>query len=130
MSLNVLSVGGSRHIGYHASLRLLSTSFESLKFSRTHDSTGNGATVTFLMRSPSAFDSDEEVQKYVKQGTAKLVKGDALVAEDFQMIADEMPSFAARAGDEGGPEVVGLFSDPVAGAREAFSASELGAGHH
>lgn len=41
-----------------------------------------GATVTFLLRSPSAFDNDTTIQEHVKSGKARLVKGDALNAED------------------------------------------------
>lgn len=64
--MNVFSVGASRNIGYYAATRLLE----------------HGATVTFLLRSPSAFDGDEIIQKYVKSGKARLVKGDALNADD------------------------------------------------
>ncbi|KAF9014247.1 hypothetical protein BDQ17DRAFT_1419148 [Cyathus striatus] len=68
-SFNVLSIGGSRNIGYFASLRLLAA----------------GATVTFLLRNPSVFDSDTDVQKYIRKGTAFLVKGDALVKSDVEL---------------------------------------------
>lgn len=44
----------------------------------------SGATVTFLLRSPAAFDSDNEIQQYVKSDHALLVKGDALIREDVQ----------------------------------------------
>ncbi|KAJ2919831.1 hypothetical protein MD484_g607, partial [Candolleomyces efflorescens] len=64
--LNVLVVGGSRNIGYHASIRLLN----------------QGSTVTFLLRSPSAFDNDATIQEHIKSGKARLVKGDALNSED------------------------------------------------
>ncbi|KAF5323874.1 hypothetical protein D9611_008255 [Ephemerocybe angulata] len=67
-SLNVFSVGGSRNIGYYTAIRLLDA----------------GATVTFLLRTPNTFDSDETIQPYVKQGKAQLVKGDALVREEVQ----------------------------------------------
>jgi hypothetical protein len=68
MTENVLVLGGSRNIGYYAALRLLAS----------------GATVTFLLRSPSAFDQDETVQRYIKSGKARLVKGDGLVQEDVK----------------------------------------------
>ena len=42
-----------------------------------------GATVTFLLRSPSAFDNDEVIQKYIKSGKARLFKGDAMKADDI-----------------------------------------------
>ncbi|KAF9532813.1 hypothetical protein CPB83DRAFT_784048 [Crepidotus variabilis] len=70
MSLNVLAAGASRHIGYHTSVRLLEA----------------GATVTFLLRSPEVFDGDEVIQKYVKDGKAKLFKGDALVEDDVRSV--------------------------------------------
>jgi hypothetical protein len=61
-SLNILVVGGSRHIGYHAALRFLDA----------------GATVHYLLRNPSVFDADERVQAHVQAGRARLHKGDAL----------------------------------------------------
>ncbi|KAG6331250.1 hypothetical protein ID866_7835, partial [Astraeus odoratus] len=64
--IKVLSVGGSRNIGYYTSIRLL------------------GATVTFLLRSTAVFDKDETIQKHVASGKARLVKGDALVKEDVE----------------------------------------------
>ncbi|KAJ3514207.1 hypothetical protein NLJ89_g2500 [Agrocybe chaxingu] len=73
MSLNVLAIGSSRNIGYFSSIRLLDS----------------GATVTFLLRSPAVFDADETIQKYVKAGKARLLKGDALVKEDVQRAWDE-----------------------------------------
>jgi hypothetical protein len=47
------------------------------------DLPGKGATVTFL-RSPSTFDADTTIQKYVKSGHARLVKGDALIKCDVK----------------------------------------------
>ena len=38
-----------------------------------------GATVTFLLRSLAAFEKDEMIQKYVREGKARLVKVDGLV---------------------------------------------------
>jgi len=70
MSLNVLVIGGSRHIGYYSSLRFLDA----------------GATVTFLLRSPTTFDNDESIQKHVKSGKARLIKGDGLVLADVQNV--------------------------------------------
>ncbi|KAJ7513028.1 hypothetical protein B0H11DRAFT_1843461 [Mycena galericulata] len=60
-SLNILTFGASRNIGYFSSIRLLE----------------QGARVTFLLRSPSVFDDDETIQKYVRSGHARLFKGDA-----------------------------------------------------
>jgi len=73
MTENVLVLGGSRNIGYHAAIRLLAS----------------GATVTFLLRSPSTFDKDEAVQGYVKSGKARLVQGDGLVQEDVRRAWEE-----------------------------------------
>ncbi|TFY60016.1 hypothetical protein EVJ58_g5413 [Rhodofomes roseus] len=66
--MNVFALGASRNIGYHAARRLLA----------------KGATVTFLLRSTSAFDNDEVIQPYIRSGTARLVQGDALKADDVQ----------------------------------------------
>lgn len=68
MSLNILVIGGSRHIGYYSAVRFLDT----------------GSTVTFLLRSATAFDDDEVIQKYVKSGKARLIQGDALVPADVK----------------------------------------------
>lgn len=46
--------------------------------------TDQGATVTFLLRSPAVFDNDEAIKKYITEGKAHLVKGDALVRADVQ----------------------------------------------
>ncbi|KAF8210545.1 hypothetical protein K438DRAFT_1904014 [Mycena galopus ATCC 62051] len=48
-----------------------------------------GSTVTLLLRSPSAFDGDATIQKYVKSGHARLVKGDASIEADTQRAWDE-----------------------------------------
>ncbi|EAU88922.1 hypothetical protein CC1G_10568 [Coprinopsis cinerea okayama7 len=71
--LNVFIIGGSRNIGYHSSILLLDA----------------GATVTYLLRNTSVFDTDDKVQKYIKEGKARLVKGDALVQSDVQGAWDE-----------------------------------------
>jgi len=80
--MKVFAIGASRNIGYYSSLRLLA----------------KGAKVTFLLRSPSAFDGDEDLQKYVKSGKAVLVKGDALNREDVQKgwKAAAAPEFSDR----------------------------------
>lgn len=43
---------------------------------------GKGATVTYLLRSPSVFKDDAQMQEYIKSGKALLVQGDALKKED------------------------------------------------
>lgn len=43
-----------------------------------------GATVTFLLRSPSTFDANATIQKYIKGGQARLIKGDALIKDDVK----------------------------------------------
>ncbi|KDR80438.1 hypothetical protein GALMADRAFT_92851 [Galerina marginata CBS 339.88] len=70
MAQNILVIGGSRHIGHDAALRFLDA----------------GATATFLLRSPATFDNDEAIQKHVKSGKARLIKGDALVIEDVRSL--------------------------------------------
>ncbi|CAK5276121.1 unnamed protein product [Mycena citricolor] len=65
-SLSIFTIGGSRNIGYLSSIRFLEM----------------GATVTFLLRSPSVFDKDATIQKYVQAGSARLIKGDALNEAD------------------------------------------------
>ncbi|KAJ6625833.1 hypothetical protein B0H10DRAFT_2000934 [Mycena sp. CBHHK59/15] len=71
-SLNILTFGASRNIGYFSAIRLLE----------------QGATVTFLLRSPSIFDTDAVIQKYVKSGNARLLKGDATNEADTQRAWD------------------------------------------
>ncbi|KAF5323978.1 hypothetical protein D9611_008244 [Ephemerocybe angulata] len=66
MPLNVFAVGASRNIGYYSAIRLLA----------------KGATVTFLLRSPSVFDADSLIQEHIKSGKVRLVKGDALNASN------------------------------------------------
>jgi len=70
MSLNILVIGGSRHIGYYSALRFLDA----------------GSTVTFLLRSPTTFDDDQSIQNYVKSGKARLIKGDGLVLDDVRNV--------------------------------------------
>ncbi|KAJ7497616.1 hypothetical protein FB451DRAFT_1348448 [Mycena latifolia] len=71
--LNVLAFGASRNIGYFAAVRLL----------------GQGATVTFLLRSPAVFDEDTLIQGYIKSGHARLVKGDATNEADARRAWNE-----------------------------------------
>ncbi|KAI0351555.1 hypothetical protein OH77DRAFT_929980 [Trametes cingulata] len=66
--MHVFVLGGSKNIGYHAALRLLD----------------QGATVTFLLRKTSVFDADERIQRYIKDGKAQLVQGDALSFDDVK----------------------------------------------
>ncbi|KAE9395975.1 hypothetical protein BT96DRAFT_966590 [Gymnopus androsaceus JB14] len=67
--MNILAIGASKNIGYYA-----------------YDANCN---VTFLLRSPSVFDSDITIQPYIKSGKAHLVKGDALVESDVKRAWDE-----------------------------------------
>ncbi|KAJ7130846.1 hypothetical protein C8R43DRAFT_896002 [Mycena crocata] len=73
--MNILAVGASRpgNIGYCAAIRILE----------------KGATVTFLLRSPAVFDTDETIQKFVKSGNVRLVKGDATNEADTKRAWDE-----------------------------------------
>jgi len=80
-NIKVLTIGGSRNIGYFSSIRLLDL----------------GATVTFLLRKSSVFDNDETIQKYVRAGKARLVQGDALVKDDVKR------AWTAAQGDDNKP---------------------------
>ncbi|EJF66355.1 hypothetical protein DICSQDRAFT_124332 [Dichomitus squalens LYAD-421 SS1] len=66
--MHVYVLGGSKNIGYFAGLRLLK----------------QGATITYLLRSPNTFDNDAEMQLYIQQGKAQLVRGDGLNLEDVR----------------------------------------------
>lgn len=44
--------------------------------------TEQGTTITFLLRSTSVFDNDDQMQPFVRGGKAQLVRGDALNRED------------------------------------------------
>jgi hypothetical protein len=86
MPLNVLTFGASRNIGYFAAIRLLGELHLTL-YSLCRPLiylflAEKGATVTFLLRSTAIFDEDLVIQGYVKAGTARLVKGDALNEAD------------------------------------------------
>jgi hypothetical protein len=41
-----------------------------------------GARVTYLLRNPSVFDNDADLQPFLSSGKARIVKGDALVKND------------------------------------------------
>ncbi|KAJ7163552.1 hypothetical protein C8R43DRAFT_989975 [Mycena crocata] len=73
--MNILAVGASRpgNIGYYSAIRLLE----------------KGATVTFLLRSPAVFDGDSTIQKFVRSGNVRLVKGDATNELDTKRAWDE-----------------------------------------
>ena len=40
--------------------------------------------MTFLLRNPTVFDSDESIKPHVASGKARIVKGDALKEEDVK----------------------------------------------
>jgi len=73
MTQNILVLGGSRNIGYYASLRLLAA----------------GCNVLFLLRSTAVFDNDAAIQEHIKAGRARLLKGDTLVKEDVNRAWEE-----------------------------------------
>ncbi|TFK68298.1 hypothetical protein BDN72DRAFT_858523 [Pluteus cervinus] len=73
MAKNIYVIGGSKHIGYHASVRLLAA----------------GCNVVFLLRNPTAFDNDTTIREHIKNGKAHLVKGDALIKDNVQSGWDE-----------------------------------------
>jgi len=66
--MHILVFGGSRNIGYFATLRLLN----------------QGHSATLLLRNEKVFDEDEQMKRFVESGTAQLVQGDALVPEDVK----------------------------------------------
>jgi NAD(P)-dependent dehydrogenase (short-subunit alcohol dehydrogenase family) len=68
--MNILLIGASKNIGYYSALRLLS----------------KGHTCVFLLRNTSVFDADSDIQRHVKEGSARLIKGDALVPEDVRRL--------------------------------------------
>ena len=86
MSLDILSIGASRNIGYLSSIRFLGeyVLFCDICSIFIRTSLDAGATVTFLLRTPSVFDEDATIQKYIKSGKAQLLKGDALVESDVK----------------------------------------------
>ncbi|VDB82686.1 unnamed protein product [Peniophora sp. CBMAI 1063] len=88
--MKVYCIGGSRNIGYFASVRLL------------------GHTVTFLLRSPSVFEEDETMQRYIRAGAARLVQGDALKKEDVQRGWQEAAK-PMNGGDQSGVDIL-LFT--------------------
>lgn len=40
--------------------------------------------MTFMLRKPSVFDQDVKMQKYIQEGRAKILKGDATIRTDIQ----------------------------------------------
>lgn len=66
--MHVLVFGGSRNIGYFATLRLLD----------------QGHSATLLLRNPSIFDNDDRMKPYVDSGRAQIVQGDALAPDDVK----------------------------------------------
>lgn len=70
--MRVLLLGASRNIGYSVAQRLLA----------------QGHTCTLLLRKPDAMESDSAMSDYVRDGKAKLVRGDGLVQEDVQRAWD------------------------------------------
>ncbi|KAG6897988.1 hypothetical protein C0992_007942 [Termitomyces sp. T32_za158] len=66
--MNILVIGGSRNIGYHAAQRFLEA----------------GHHVTFLLRNLSIFDNNDVIQKFVESKKAHLVRGDALIRADVE----------------------------------------------
>ncbi|GJJ12045.1 hypothetical protein Clacol_006286 [Clathrus columnatus] len=72
MPMNILALGASRNIGYFACKSLLN----------------EGHSVTFVLRKPSVFESDTEIQSFIKNGKAKIIPGDATVRADIQKAID------------------------------------------
>ncbi|KAH7345685.1 hypothetical protein B0J17DRAFT_764280 [Rhizoctonia solani] len=68
--MRVLLFGAFRNTGYFVAQCLL----------------GKGHTCTLLLRKPEAIESDPFMSDYIKNGKAKLVRGDGLVQEDVQKV--------------------------------------------
>ena len=79
-NMNILAIGASRNIGYMSAVRLLGTPLHSKQKETLIGIAEKGATVTFLLRNPSVFDADEAIQRFVRSGRAKLLKGNATSA--------------------------------------------------
>ncbi|KAG5636651.1 hypothetical protein DXG03_004696 [Asterophora parasitica] len=73
--MNILVIGGSRNVGYFASLRFLgaSSSYHRMEGSLLIAAVEVGHTVTFLLRNTSVFDNDADVQQYLRSNQAYLV---------------------------------------------------------
>uniref|UniRef100_A0A0W0FQ46 Uncharacterized protein n=1 Tax=Moniliophthora roreri TaxID=221103 RepID=A0A0W0FQ46_MONRR len=85
--MNVFSIGAARNIGYYSSIRLLGSVNHLVTVIYLHGLLillDAGCTVTFLLRTPSVFDGDEVINKYVASGKVTLVKGDALTKSDVE----------------------------------------------
>jgi hypothetical protein len=50
---------------------------------------GEGHTVTFMLRKPAVFDKDSKMQKHIKEGRAKIISGDATIRTDVQKALTE-----------------------------------------
>lgn len=70
--MRVLLLGASRNIGYYVAQRLLA----------------HGHDCTLLLRRPDAMESDPAMSGYIRDGKAKLVRGDGLVKDDVQRAWD------------------------------------------
>ncbi|KAJ7155759.1 hypothetical protein C8R46DRAFT_1295732 [Mycena filopes] len=98
--IHVFSIGGSRNSGYWAAVRLLE----------------QGSQVTFLLRKPSVFDDDAVIQRFIRAGAARLIKGDAKKEEDMRQAWAQVGAVDAVIFSVGGaPEwslTKGLIIDP------------------
>ncbi|CAE7106082.1 unnamed protein product [Rhizoctonia solani] len=70
--MRVLLLGASRNIGYCVAQRLLA----------------KGHTCTLILRRPDSMESEPSISEHIRNGLAKLVRGDALVREDVQKAWD------------------------------------------
>ncbi|KAG9014702.1 hypothetical protein FRB94_010549 [Tulasnella sp. JGI-2019a] len=98
--MKFFAIGASRNIGYYSALRLL----------------GQGHQVVFLLRKTNVFDDDAAMKPHIDSGSAKLVKGDALVETDM--------TAAWEAATSDGPIDVVIFT---VGGVPSFSITKLGA---
>jgi hypothetical protein len=89
--MKIFAIGASKNIGYFTTLREHPSRFFEVLYSLISlitDLLEAGHTVVYLMRSPKAFEADETIQGYVKQGKVIVAKGDALNKEQVQAAWD------------------------------------------
>jgi len=72
--MHAVILGASKGCGYHALVRLLAKP---------------DWTATILLRKPSVLESDENLQKYLTDGSLKIVEGNATVYEDVKALFDK-----------------------------------------
>ena len=87
--MQVLILGASRNIGLLSALRLLGKSLcnsSGMSCALTKQCPDQGNTVTLFVRSQETFKDNEEVQKFIASGTARVEVGDALKEVDVRRV--------------------------------------------